>query len=79
MIWLLKGLVSGEQTKKITRKFNYASCLEYHPHWAKPFNTVFAKAELLVFKHYRNEFERVCHTTTEGSSYSLGCNLSIFD
>lgn len=59
VIWLLKDWVSGEQAKKITRKFNYASCLEYHPHWARPFNTVFAKAKLFVFKYYGNEFERV--------------------
>jgi len=59
MIWLLKDWVSGEQTEKKTRKFNYASCLEYHLHWAKPFNNVFSKAEGLVLKRYGNEIERV--------------------
>lgn len=57
MIWLLKDCCVGEQTKKVTRKFHYTSCLEHYPQCAKP--GTLSKAELLVFRCFRNELERV--------------------
>lgn len=53
----MKYCFVSEQTKKITRKFNYASCSEYHPQWAKPL--ALSMCEWLAFTCFRNELERL--------------------